>query len=130
MIEKMIDSGESEQIWQKAIREQGRGQVLDTVAEIQERHTAVKDLERQLLGLHQIFLDMAVLVEAQGEMLDNIESQVSKANDFVNQGNKALTQAKTLQKDTRKYMCCALMMLLTICVIVVIAVLKPWQNQL
>jgi syntaxin 1B/2/3 len=49
--------------------------VLDTVAEIQERHIAVKDLERQLLGLHQIFLDMAVLVEAQGEMLDNIETQ-------------------------------------------------------
>ena len=48
----------------------------------------------------------------------------------MNQGNKALTQAKTLQKDTRKYMCCALMMLLTICVIVLIAVLKPWQNQL
>ncbi len=49
--------------------------MLDTVAEIQERHIAVKDLERQLLGLHQIFLDMAVLVEAQGEMLDNIETQ-------------------------------------------------------
>jgi len=134
---------------------------LDTVAEINERHTAVKDLERQLLGLHQIFLDMAVLVEAQGDMLDNIESQVraertprcssvaphpatadargrlarcaaqvSKANEFVNQGNKALTSAKALQKDTRKYMCCALMMLLTICVIVVIAVVKPWQGQL
>ncbi len=49
--------------------------MLDTVQEIQERHSAVKDLERQLLGLHQIFLDMAVLVEAQGEMLDNIETQ-------------------------------------------------------
>ena len=100
----MIESGESEQIWQKAIREQGRGQVrrcgckntrgpqcvccltlgppplqvLDTVREIQERHSAVKDLERQLLGLHQIFLDMAVLVEAQGEMLDNIETQARR----------------------------------------------------
>lgn len=49
---------------------------MDTVQEINERATAVKDLERQLLGLHQIFLDMAVLVEAQGEMLDNIETQV------------------------------------------------------
>ena len=44
--------------------------------EIAERAAAVKDLESQLLGLHQIFLDMAVLVEAQGEMLDNIESMV------------------------------------------------------
>lgn len=49
---------------------------MDTLAEIQERHEAVKELERSLLDLHQIFLDMAVLVEAQGEMLDNIEAQV------------------------------------------------------
>ena len=34
------------------------------------------ELERSLMELHQIFLDMAVLVEAQGEMLDNIEAQV------------------------------------------------------
>ena len=54
-------------------------QVLDTVQEIAERASAVKDLERQLLGLHQIFLDMAVLVEAQGEMLDNIETQARGA---------------------------------------------------
>lgn len=52
-------------------------QVLDTLAEIQERHEAVKELEKSLMELHQIFLDMAVLVEAQGAMLDNIENQVS-----------------------------------------------------
>lgn len=113
--------------------------VLDTVQEIQERHTAVKDLERQLLGLHQIFLDMAVLVEAQGELLDNIETQVSgrslgadsslryhvqvaKANDYVNQGNKALTSAKALQRNTRKWMCCAVMLLLIIILVVVLVI--------
>ena len=50
--------------------------MLDTLAEIQERHEAVRELEKSLLDLHQIFLDMAVLVEAQGEQLDNIEAQV------------------------------------------------------
>ena len=52
-------------------------QVLDTLAEINERHEAVKELEKSLMELHQVFLDLAVLVEAQGEMLDNIEQQVS-----------------------------------------------------
>ena len=51
-------------------------QALDAMAEIQERHEAVKDLEESLADLHQIFLDMSVLVDAQGEMLDNIEQQV------------------------------------------------------
>jgi syntaxin 1B/2/3 len=75
-IDRMIETGQAETIFQRAILEQGRGRVLDTLAEIQERNRAVKDLEASLLELHQIFLDMAVLVEAQGEMLDNIEKQV------------------------------------------------------
>ena len=54
----------------------GLAQVQDTLAEIEERGEAVRELEKSLLDLHQIFLDMAVLVEAQGEMLDNIEAQV------------------------------------------------------
>eukprot|EP00873_Tetraselmis_striata_P002570 jgi/Tetstr1/422834/TSEL_013625.t1 len=57
--------------------------IKDTLAEIQERHSAVKELERSLLELHQIFMDMAVLVEQQGEMLNNIEAQVAKSVDYV-----------------------------------------------
>lgn len=65
-------------------------QALDAMAEIQERHEAIKDLERSLVDLHQVFLDMSVLVDAQGEMLDNIQQQVwstqaciLKANSFA-----------------------------------------------
>ena len=54
--------------------------MLDTLAEVQERHEAVKELEKSLMELHQVFLDMAVLVEAQGEMLDNIEQQVGNGS--------------------------------------------------
>lgn len=74
-VERVIETGEAENLFQKALMEQGRGRVLDVLAEIQERNKAVKDLEQSLLELHQIFLDMAVLVEAQGELLDNIQKQ-------------------------------------------------------
>ena len=30
-------------------------QILDTIAEIQERHDAVRDIEKKLLALHQVF---------------------------------------------------------------------------
>ncbi len=76
-IEKIIETGESENFLQVAIHEQGRGQILETIREIQERHDTVKEIEKNLLELHQIFLDMAVLVEAQGEQLNDIESQVT-----------------------------------------------------
>ncbi|XP_073150115.1 syntaxin-132-like [Henckelia pumila] len=128
-IDKLIETGDSEQIFQKAIREQGRGQVMDTLAEIQERHDAVRDLEKKLLELQQIFMDMAVLVEAQGDMLDNIESQVSSAVDHVQSGNTALQKAKSLQRSSRKWMCIAIIILLIIVAIIVVGVLKPWQNN-
>ncbi|KAL2456341.1 putative Syntaxin [Abeliophyllum distichum] len=128
-IDRLIETGDSEQIFQKAISEQGRGQIMDTLAEIQERHDAVQDLERKLLELQQVFLDMAVLVDAQGDMINNIESHVSSAVDHVQSGNVALQKAKSLQKNSRKWMCIAILILLIIVAIVVVGVLKPWKSN-
>ncbi|KAK6142457.1 hypothetical protein DH2020_022805 [Rehmannia glutinosa] len=127
-INHLIETGNSEQIFQKAIQEMGHGQVLNTLEEIQERHDAVREIEKKLLDLHQIYLDMAVLVEAQGEILDNIESQVSNAVDHVQSGTTALQNAKKLQKKSRKWMCIAIIILLIIVAIIVVSVLRPWKN--
>lgn len=128
-INHLIETGSSEQIFQTAIQEMGRGQVLNTLEEIQERHDAVKEIERKLLDLHQIYLDMAVLVEAQGDMLDNIESQVSNAVDHVQSGTTVLQHAKKLQKNSRKWTCIAIIILLIIVAIVVVGVVKPWKSK-
>ncbi|PWA95467.1 Syntaxin/epimorphin, conserved site-containing protein [Artemisia annua] len=103
-------------------------QVVDTLAEIQERHDAVIEVERKLLELQQIFMDLAILVDAQGEMLDNIETNVSSALDHVQSGNKALHNVKTLQKKSRKWMCWTLIILLIVIAIVLVVVLTPWQS--
>lgn len=119
-------AGESETFLQKAIQEQGRGRVLDTIKEIQERHDAVKEMEKNLKELHQVFLDMAVLVEAQGEQLDDIESHVARANSFVRSGADRLQGARAYQKNTRKWTCYAIILLLIIALIVILS-LKPWD---
>jgi t-SNARE complex subunit (syntaxin) len=126
-LDALIESGEAESIFQRAILDQGRGRVLDTLAEIQERHRAVKGLEQSLMELHQIFLDMAVLVEAQGELLDNVERQVARSVEYVQSGTAALQDAKRLQKNTRKWMCCGVVVLLLVALAIVLAVWRPWQ---
>ncbi|XP_062112407.1 syntaxin-121 [Humulus lupulus] len=125
-IDLLISTGESETFLQKAIQEQGRGRVLDTIKEIQERHDAVKDMEKNLKELHQVFLDMAVLVQAQGEQLDDIESHVARANSFVRSGAQQLQTARKHQKNTRKWTCYAIILLLIIILIVILS-LKPWN---
>ncbi|KAM7270341.1 hypothetical protein ACFE04_029555 [Oxalis oulophora] len=128
-IDHLIETGNGEQIFQQAMQEQGRGQVLNTMEEIQERHDAVREIEKKLLDLQQIYLDMAVLVEAQGEILDNIESQVSNAVTSVQSGTTALQTAKKLQKNSRKWMCIAIIILLIIVAVIVVGVLKPWKSN-
>ncbi|KAH0764304.1 hypothetical protein KY285_000175 [Solanum tuberosum] len=127
VLDTLISTGQSETFLQKAIQEQGRGQVMDTIMEIQERHEAVKEIERNLKELHQVFLDMAVLVESQGEQLDDIESQVNRANSYVRGGAQQLQVARKHQKNTRKWTCFAIILLLIIILIVVLSI-QPWKK--
>ncbi|TYI43291.1 hypothetical protein ES332_A01G158300v1 [Gossypium tomentosum] len=125
-LDLLISTGESETFMQKAIQEQGRGRVLDTINEIQERHDAVKDLEKNLKELHQVFMDMAVLVQSQGEELDDIERQVNRANSYVRDGATRLQTARNYQKNTRKWTCYVIILLLVIILIIVLVIVRPW----
>ncbi|XP_004505016.1 syntaxin-124-like [Cicer arietinum] len=120
-IENLISSGESESFLQKAIQEQGRGQIMDTISEIQERHDAVKEIEKNLIELHQVFLDMAALVDSQGQQLNNIESHVAHASSFVRRGTDQLEDAKVYQKSSRKWTCYAILL----CIVLVVVILFP-----
>ncbi|RLN35834.1 hypothetical protein C2845_PM03G08900 [Panicum miliaceum] len=128
VIDRLIETGSSEQIFERAIQGTGRGQILATVEEIQERHDAVMEIEKRLMELQQIFADMAALVDAQGEILDNIENQVQNAVNHVVTGTEALRTAKSLQKKSRKCMMIAIILLLIIAVIIVLSILKPWAK--
>uniref|UniRef100_M4DK18 t-SNARE coiled-coil homology domain-containing protein n=1 Tax=Brassica campestris TaxID=3711 RepID=M4DK18_BRACM len=122
-IDNLIASGESENFLQKAIKEQGRGQIMDTISEIQERHDAVKEIEKNLLELHQVFLDMAALVEAQGQQLNNIESHVAKASSFVRRGTDQLQDAREYQKSSRKWTCYAIILFIVVFILLLIPAL-------
>ena len=126
-VEALIASGQSETFLQKAIQEQaaaaGRAQVVDTVSEIQERRDAVVEVERSLRELHQVFLDMAALVEAQGHQLNDIESHVARASSFVLRGAVELEAAREYQRSGRKWACVALVAAALLAAVVVLPVL-------
>ncbi|KAB2637316.1 syntaxin-131 [Pyrus ussuriensis x Pyrus communis] len=60
-IERLIETRDTEQNFQKPIQEQGGGQIMDALAEIQEPHDAVRDLERKLLDLQQLICCLSAL---------------------------------------------------------------------
>ena len=76
-----------------------------------------------------MFLDMTVLVQHQGEQLDDIESHVARAHSFVRTGAEQLQTARKHQKNTRKWTCYCIILLLVIILFVVLFTVKPWENS-
>lgn len=49
-----------------------------------------------------MFVDLALLVNQQGEMLDNIEISLNDSKNYVETGEKELIKAQELHKAARK----------------------------
>lgn len=102
---------------------------METVEEIQERREAAKEIEKSLLELHQIFLDMAVMVEAQGEQMDDIEHHVMNAAQYTYDGTKNLKIAKQHHKSSRRCLCIGNLLLLLLILILVIPIAATFGNS-
>ncbi|RLM97947.1 hypothetical protein C2845_PM06G12550 [Panicum miliaceum] len=74
--------------------------------EQQEAAREVAEVERGLLELQQVFLDMAALVEAQGAPLDDIERHVAAAAGDVGAAEAELREARRLQGEARRRRVC------------------------
>lgn len=99
----------------------------DVVMENKERHEAVMDIKRSLNRLHQVFLDMAVLVEEQGENLNVIEDNMAKVGSFVSGGTDSLFYAKQIKdKRSKNWVYLIWFMVIIICVVCIIAMLSSF----
>ncbi|XP_051962475.1 syntaxin-1A isoform X2 [Xyrauchen texanus] len=67
--------------------------------EIETRHNEIIKLENSIRELHDMFMDMAMLVESQGEMIDRIEYNVEHSVDYV---EKAVSDTKKAVKYQSK----------------------------
>ncbi|KAK9092234.1 hypothetical protein Syun_027145 [Stephania yunnanensis] len=105
--------GESENFVQRVIREEGRGRVVETIREIEERRDAVREIERGLLELRQL----SVL----GFEFD-VLLQVARASSFVRGGTQQLVTAKKHQRNSRKWTCYGIILLLIIILVIVLPI--------
>ena len=64
---------------------------------IEERNKAVCQIHRDMVSLNELFRDMDILVCQQGEMVDNIESSLSRSVANSGKGVEELRQAETTQ---------------------------------
>ncbi|XP_064128109.1 syntaxin-2 isoform X1 [Loxodonta africana] len=70
--------------------------------EIESRHKDIMKLETSIRELHEVFMDMAMFVETQGEMINNIEKNVMNAADYVEHAKEETKKAIKYQSKARR----------------------------
>jgi syntaxin 1B/2/3 len=97
----MLDS-ESGPVFAQQILASGQPETKKTLEEIKDRHQELQKLERSIVELHQLFLDMAVLVETQGDVINEIDQNVEQAVNYTAEGYHEMKKAVVYQKRARK----------------------------
>lgn len=95
-----------------------KAQAQKTLAEMKERHQDIVAIEKSLRELHQMFVDMAMIVEQQGETLDKIEDHISNTMEYTETAAIEMRGAVSRQRGLQKKK----WILLIICIIILAVV--------
>ncbi|MEQ2223825.1 hypothetical protein ILYODFUR_001052 [Ilyodon furcidens] len=105
-IDEMIETGKWN-IFSDNLLLEGRT-ARSALNEIENRHKELLELESRIKDIHELFFQLALLVEEQGTMLDNIEANVGATQDYVAKAGVQIKQAKIYKKNNpcKKLFCC------------------------
>ena len=126
-IQKAVDSNDNA-FMQGLMTEQNKA--LDVAAKqalayVTSKHNDILILCEAIAQLRQMFVDLSVLVERQGEIINRIEENCETALAYVKEGTKDLQQANEYSKGSSKILCVILIVVLIITVIMVVSIVVP-----
>ncbi|XP_051503272.1 syntaxin-11a [Myxocyprinus asiaticus] len=105
-IEEMIETGKWN-VFSDDLLTDGRT-ARSALNEIENRHKELLELESRIRDIHDLFFQLALLVEEQGLMVDNIEANVCATEDFVAKATTQIKKAVIYKKKNpcRQLFCC------------------------
>lgn len=106
-VDTLIDHGDMAQLMQTSLVQGDRQKDKATLAlvHIKEQHRDIIELEQSIAQLHEIFVDMANLVDSQGELADQISFNISQASAWTGEAVNVITECRKLQSKKRKRGC-------------------------
>lgn len=73
-----------------------------TVADIEARYADIIKLENSIKELHNMFIDMALLVENHGELINRVEYHVGQTEEYVEFGKMELSKAHVYRNRAQR----------------------------
>eukprot|EP01088_Endostelium_zonatum_P000414 TRINITY_DN10692_c0_g1_i1.p1 TRINITY_DN10692_c0_g1~~TRINITY_DN10692_c0_g1_i1.p1 ORF type:complete len:315 (-),score=61.62 TRINITY_DN10692_c0_g1_i1:82-1026(-) len=103
-VNEILDQGgDVEQLFEKAVindrKQQGYQQTLDY---LKERHNDLLDLEAAISELQSLFQDMAILVETQGDLVDQVQYTVSTTKAYHDDAGRRIGETAKIKTGIRK----------------------------
>jgi len=119
-IEEKIDKGDISIFSSAIIQETAAAK--EQLKAIENRHAEFLKLEKSIAEVHEMFIDVANLVENQGEMVTRIEDHINNAVIDVERGRENLGAAEKFKKaaNRKKFICIALLVVLVIIILFII----------
>merc|ERR1712216_282075 len=89
---------------QELVRNEGEMEFNNAL--IEEREQGILEIQQQIGEVNEIFQDLAVLVNEQGQMIDDIEANIVSTAVRTKDAQRELTKADKSQKAARNKMIC------------------------
>ncbi|CAJ1078471.1 syntaxin-11-like [Xyrichtys novacula] len=106
-LDVMVDKGGEG--WAKlshSLQIQGARTSRWALCEIKGRHKELVELEVRLKEVHELFLHMAILVEDQGSMINNVEAHVCTTEEYTERVNEQIKKALQYKRKNPFQQCC------------------------
>ncbi|XP_049340452.1 syntaxin 3b isoform X5 [Astyanax mexicanus] len=119
-LEEMLEGGNAA-VFTAGIIDSGISK--QALSEIESRHKDIVRLESSIKELHDMFVDIAMLVESQGGMIDRIESNMDQSVGFVERAVADTKKAAKFQQEARRKMIILGVVILVVVIIIIIIIL-------
>lgn len=92
--------------------------------DIEERHQQLLKIERMLEEVRDMFLQMAILIDNQQELIDRVEYQAELAQNFVGRGREDLKKGEKKRKKYIKRKIILVIVILVLLAIILVLIFK------
>ena len=97
-IEVINDPQIIEQMYENKLTGAAHIRLQNVICDLEDRHKDIKKLERSIIQIHNMIIELSKLIELQGEMIDNIDTNIKQAKNDVLNGEKNVEKSEENMK--------------------------------
>ena len=116
------------QIYENKLKQKAHLKLISAVRDLEERHQDIKRLEKSVLELHKMVVELNLLFQYQGEMIDNIVINIKNAKDYIDKANVEIHKGNKCMECKRKIKCIIMIIVIAILLIILIPIIVKFTK--